>query len=118
MKYLDIESVVDYVKNNLAIDGIINTDHVVSRLVYDDDLIFIINFSDNALTHLISVDNASVFNKESQCPIHFTIDMVNEKLLKMLKYLRTKKGAQQSATFDFDANEFGYEIRDSFYKNY
>ena len=58
---------------------------------------------------IVGVDAQSVFNKYSQCPIFFGFNLekpelprrTNKALLKALTHLRTKEGADQSATFNF-----------------
>lgn len=112
MNYFDQKSVMDYIAKNLAIDPVVN-----GNCVRDDQLIFIVSFNEDSLNHLISVDHKLVFNKVAQCPIHFTIPMVNDELKSLLKHLRTPKGARESATLDFKAKPFGRENRDYFFKN-
>jgi hypothetical protein len=62
----------------------------------------------------VSVDNLDVYNKSSQCPIHFILteeqtvlkNAIRKVLPKAIKYLGTKEGARHSNTDWYNANYF------------
>ena len=87
-----------------AIDGIVKNKGDDWAIINDDELTFRISFDESTLSHCISVDNRKCFNKDSQCPIHFNIDLSRRKkkrLNEALRYLRTKEGEKASATFEW-----------------
>jgi len=116
-----LDEIVSAILNDYAVDGTVKARDESWATINDDQLTFRINFSERYLTHCVSVDNISVFNKESQCPIHFTLGLSrrrNNRLHQALVLLRTKEGADRSATFDFGGfDEFDYHVRDEFYRN-
>jgi hypothetical protein len=116
-----LDEIISAILRDYAVDGIVKSKGESWAVVNDDELTFRINFSENYLTHCISVDNRKCFNKDSQCPIHFTLDLSRrkkERLNQALKYLRTKEGERDSATFSFGGfDEFDYHVRDEFYRN-
>jgi hypothetical protein len=116
-----LDEIISAVLRDYAIDGIVKARGESWATINDDQLTFRVVFSANYLSHCISVDNLSAFNKESQCPIHFTLDLSRRKknrLHQALLLLRTKEGAHKSATFNFDGfDEFGSHVRNDFYTN-
>ena len=116
-----LEEIISAVLRDYAVDGIVKSKGLDWAVVNDDELTFRINFSEKYLTHCISVDNIKCFNKDSQCPIHFRLDLSrrqNNRLHQALVYLRTKSGIRASATFDWHGfDEFGHHVRDEFYRN-
>ena len=122
--FYSIEEIIKIVLNDYSIDGVLktqgNTDHLYYASVIDDDLIFLISFDTQKLNHIISVDNKKCFNKTSQCPIHFDLNISrrkNNRLHQALTFLRTKEGERASATFEwYGWDEFNWQNRDKFYK--
>ena len=116
-----LDEIIGAILDDYAIQGTVKHKGLEWAVVNDDELTFRINFSENYLTHCISVDNRKCFNKGSLCPIHFTLDLSRrkkERLNQALKYLRTKQGERDSATFSFVGfDEFGHHVRDEFYRN-
>lgn len=116
-----LDEIINTILQNYAIDGIVANKGEDWAIVNDDDLTFRINFDEHALKHCISVDNRKCFNKDSQCPVHFTLDLSRrkkERLNQALRLLRTKEGEKLSATFNWRGwEEFDYHVRDEFYRS-
>lgn len=115
-----LEEIIDTVLKNYAIDGIVTYKDENRAIINDDELTFRVNFSETALKHCISVDNRECYNKESQCPVHFTLDLSRRKknrLEQALKFLRTKEGLKASSCFKWPGwDEFRSHVRDEFYR--
>jgi len=114
-----LEEIIQTILSEYAIDGIVKNRGEDWAIINDDKLRFGISFDESQLKHCISVDNRKCFNKDSQCPIHFTLDLSRRKknrLNQALKFLRTKDGERASATFSWTGwDEFGHHVRDGFY---
>lgn len=116
---MTLEEIIEQINLNYAIDGILKNKGEEWAIINDDELTFRVNYDLHTESHCISVDNRKCFNKDSQCPVHFTLDLSNRKenrLRQALKFLRTKEGSQASATFNWNGwDEFGRHVRDEFY---
>lgn len=118
---MSLEEIIQEILSDYAIDGIVKNKGENWAVVNDDELTFRVNVSQCETVHCISVDNRKCFNKDSQCPVHFSLGLSRrkkERLNQALKYLRTKSGMRASATFDWHGyDEFGHHVRDEFYRN-
>ena len=116
-----LEEIINTVLRDYAIDGIVKNKDERWAAIDDDELTFRVHYCLTTLKHCISVDNRKCFNKDSQCPIHFMLDLSNrkkERLKQALKFLRTKEGERTSATFSWTGwDEFGEHVRTKFYKD-
>lgn len=118
---MNLDQIITQIQESYAIDGIVKRKGESWAVINDDELTFRINYCPNSETHCVSVDNKKCFNKDSQCPVHFVIDLSRRKkdrLNQALKYLRTKEGERASSTFNWNGwDEFGHHVRDEFYRN-
>lgn len=116
-----LEEIIAAILRDYAVDGIIKSKGEDWAVINDDELTFRVNYCLTTLKHCVSVDNRKCFNKDSQCPIHFMLDLSNRKnnrLHQALRFLRTEEGEKASATFNWTGwDEFGYHVRDKFYKD-
>lgn len=94
-----------------------------STIFYNYDMSLIFCLFEEHGHFVIGIDNKSVFNKYSQCPIFFDFTWEKprlsqrrqESLLRALKYLETKEGAEESATFEFP--DFGGDLTREYCEN-
>ncbi len=118
---MNLEEITQTILRDYAIDGLVKHKGETWAVINDDELTFRVNVSQCETVHCISVDNRKCFNKDSQCPIHFSLDLSRRKqnrLHQALKFLRTKEGERASATFQWNGwDEFGHHVRDEFYQN-
>jgi len=120
--YYEIKDVFDAVLRDYAIDGVLKDLGCSWGNIVDDELIFLVQFDERTLKHVVSVDNRKCFNKTSQCPIHFNLLNLSRRkknrLHQALSFLRATDGAKNSATFNWRSwEEFGERVRGEFYQD-